>query len=273
MNMKLTRLLLDPNPFRSAAIDLMRRFEIGSYERRLEMSAVERPHYGYCIYNAAVLAKRLGYERISVIEFGVAGGNGLLSLERHAYEVSRLLSIGVEIYGFDTGEGLPEPQDYRDLPYHWKKGFFRMDVDKLRSRLSTAKLVLGDVRETAKTFFQTHNPAPIAAVMHDFDFYSSTVAALKIFDVDNTHYLPRVYCYFDDIVGNEGELYSDYTGERLAIREFNDAYRDKKLSPAYHLLSRLVVEPWFHQIFIFHDFKHPSYTRFVSDEQSLALDD
>ena len=43
------------------------------YPKRLEYDAIERPNYGFCIYNAAVLAVALGYPKISIIEFGVYG--------------------------------------------------------------------------------------------------------------------------------------------------------------------------------------------------------
>jgi len=48
-----------------------------------------------------------------------------VSLEDHARQVSQLFSIDIDIYGFDTGEGLPSLLDYRDLPYHWKTGHFK----------------------------------------------------------------------------------------------------------------------------------------------------
>ena len=38
-----------------------------------------RMHYAYCMYMAALEAKTLGYKKISVIEFGVAGGQGLMN--------------------------------------------------------------------------------------------------------------------------------------------------------------------------------------------------
>src|SRR5262245_49184055 len=147
------------------AIKLIRKLQIGSYKQRVLLGAVDRPHYAYCVYNAAVLARKLGYQRISVLEFGVAGGNGLINLEYHAQEVSRLLSIDVDIYGFDTGEGLPEPVDHRDLPYHWKKGFYRMDVPKLKSKLKKATLVLGCIENTSLNFFEKYTPAAIGAVV------------------------------------------------------------------------------------------------------------
>ena len=95
-----------------------------------------------------MLAKKLGLDRISVLEFGVAGGRGLLNLEYHAREIARELEIEIDIYGFDTGRGLPRPLDYRDLPYHWKEGFFAMNVEELQTRLTKAKLVLGEIEKT-----------------------------------------------------------------------------------------------------------------------------
>jgi hypothetical protein len=265
-------LFVEPQPIRRAVLLAMRYMRLGSYERRVHFGAVDRPSYAYCVYNGALLGKRLGYQRVSVIEFGVAGGAGLTALERHAAEAERRLSIGIEVYGFDTGEGLPPPIDYRDIPYHWKPGFFRMDQDKLRQRLTRSKLVLGDIRETSETFFALCNPAPIAAVMHDFDYYTSTVAALKMFESDESYRLPRVHNYFDDIVGSEIAPCSEYTGERLAIREFNDSHEQMKLSAAHHLLARRRVEPWYNQIYILDDFAHSRYNDFVSDpDQQLPL--
>jgi hypothetical protein len=267
---KLQALILDPYPLRTVAIKVIKEFKIGSYEQRLRIGAVDRPYYGYCVYNAAALAKKLGYRQISVLEFGVAGGSGLANLEYHAQKISKFLAIDIDIYGFDTGEGLPEPVDYRDLPYHWKKGFYQMDVTELRARIKKAKLILGDIKDTSKDFFSTYNPFPIGAIVYDFDFYSSTVAALNMLGAGERYYLPRVFCYFDDTTGSEIELYNDYTGERLAINEFNQAYKDVKFGLPYHLLSRKVVETWYHRIWICHFFKHSRYNDFVSIEnQSL----
>src|SRR4051812_46205708 len=145
-------LLLDPYPHRTIALGIAKRFHLGKYDWRVRVGALERPHYGHCVYHGALLAKRLGYQQVSVVEFGVAGGNGLVNLEFHAKNVSQILGIGIDIYGFDSGAGLPEPTDYRDLPYHWKSGFFNMDLPKLRARLTSAKLVLGDIRNTATNF-------------------------------------------------------------------------------------------------------------------------
>ena len=268
----LKSLILDPYPNRTIALRFMQEFKLGDYSSRLRHGLVERPHYGYCVFNGALLAKKLGHRRISVLEFGVAGGRGLLSLEYHAREISRALEIEIDIYGFDTGRGLPAPQDYRDLPYHWKEGFYAMDVELLKTKLEKAQLVIGDARETAEKFCAEYEPAPIAAVMHDLDLYSATAAALKMFDAPEKYFLPRIFCYFDDIVGSATELYNDYTGERLAINEFNRTHDTKKLAAPYHFLTERIRETWHNQIFIYHDFKHSRYNDFVSDaRQQLPL--
>ena len=267
-------LVLDPYPLRTVALRFKRKFNLGTYAQRLLDGNVDRPHYGYCLYNGALLAKKLGLKRISVLEFGVAGGRGLINLEYHAREIEQAVEIDIDIYGFDTGKGLPHPVDYRDLPYHWKEGFFAMDSEKLQARLSKAKLVVGDIGDTSQKFFTEYEPAPIAAIMHDFDFYSATAVALKMFDAPEKYFLPRVFCYFDDIVGSETELYNDYTGERLAINEFNRTHETKKLATAYHFLTHRIRETWHQQIFIYHDFRHSRYNDFVSDgREQLPLTD
>jgi hypothetical protein len=230
-----------------------------------------RPKYAYCVYQGAFLAKRLGYKRISMIEFGVAGGNGLLCLEREAAKTGKKLGIEIDVYGFDTAEGLPSALDYRDLPFVWKKGAMSMNYDSLKKRLKRARLVIGDIRESANDFIEKYKPAPIAAVFHDMDYYSSTKAALRIFDAGSEYLLPRMWNYFDDIGGDNLALLSDYTGERLAIKEFNDSHEHKKLSPAYNLLERTHVKYWHHQVFVLHVFNHEKYNTFIGSDKPSKL--
>lgn len=266
------RLFQSHAPGLAALRRLIRKLELGGYAFRADVGAVDRPPYAHIVLNAARLAQKLGIPRISVIEFGVAGGNGLVSLERHAEAVEELLGVKVEIYGFDTGKGLPAPTDYRDLPYHWKAGFFEMDEPALRSRLKRSTLVLGNVEETAANFFKEHRPAPIGAIVYDFDFYSSTAVALQMLKAGDAFYLPRVFCYFDDVMGDEAELYNDYTGERLAIHEFNAGSETIKLGIPYYLRGRR-AQTWHEQIWIGHFFQHPRYNDFISgDGQQLRLE-
>jgi len=71
-----------------------------------------RPQYIYGVLQGAALAKVLGMQQISVIEFGVGGGAGLLALEHTAERCEDLVGIDIDVYGFDTGTGQPRPQDY-----------------------------------------------------------------------------------------------------------------------------------------------------------------
>ena len=252
-----------------------RRYPVGSFDLRTRLDISARPNYAYGVQQGAILAKGLGLPAISVLEFGVAGGRGLIELEKIAAEVSAAYDIRVEVYGFDRGIGLPEVSDYRDLPYTWRKGFFEMDVAELKSRLTRAELVIGDIEQTLPAFTSTHSPAPIAFVSIDVDYYSSTVDALRVFDLEDKHYLPRVMCYFDDTVGEDHVLQNKYVGELLAIEEFNAAHERCKVLPIHGLAAkRDLPAPWNEAMYAMHDFDHPRYDDYVgpdADTQQLRI--
>ena len=262
----LKEILLEPFLLRRLTIKIIKYLNLGRYDARLHYSATKRPQYGYCVYQAASLAKKLGYKKISVLEFGVAGGRGLLILEEHAHEISKLFDIDIEIYGFDSGNGLPAPTNYKDIPYIWKKGFFKMDYDKLVNKLNQAKLIIGEINDTIESFFTEYNPAPVGAIIHDFDYYSSTSVALKMFNHQDKYFLPRICCYFDDTIGNSTSLFNDYTGERLAINEFNINEANIKITKPYYFINYTHTEDWHHQIWIIHLFIHRDYNTYISFE-------
>jgi len=248
------------------------RFPVGPLEKRIEYGVVPRPHYAYGVFWAALTARRLGTPRISVMEFGVAGGRGLLALESLAAEVESATGVGIDVYGFDTGEGMPRPQDYRDLPHIWNQGFYKMDVAKLRARLTRAQLVLGDVAQTTTEWLRGEKRAPIGFIAFDLDYYSSTKAAFGIFGADHRQYLPRVYCYFDDVSSNDLGCMNEYVGELLAIREFNDAHPLRKIAKVERLrVNRSRWESWQEKIFVLHDFEHPQYCQPVITDDQIEL--
>jgi hypothetical protein len=239
-----------------------------SYEARLHIGAIDRPSYGYCIFQAAKLACSLGYRKISAIEFGCGGGNGLVDAEMHIAEIKKIFPLEIELYGFDTGVGLPPPRDYRDMPYYFRAGLYKMESVSLQRKLKQAKIVIGDVERTCATFFREYKPAPVGCILHDLDYYSSTRAAFTLFDSSSSFFLPRVFMYFDDIIGNNDTwLCSDFTGERLAIEEFNKGHDLQKISKNYYLPLRYPNEWWPHQIYIYHDFAHSKYNDFVGDKE------
>ena len=243
-------------------------FSLFSYQDRLRIGAIDRPHYGHCLFEAAKLASRLHYPKISAIEFGCGGGNGLLSAERHISEIEKLFPVKFELYGFDSGAGLPPAKDYRDFPHYFNSGQFRMDVKKLRPNLDSAEIVIGNVRDTCRTFFDKYNPAPIGCVFNDLDYYSSTSDFFAIFNDESDHFLPRVFMYFDDIIGDNTWLPNEFTGELLAIQEFNLNHSMRKIAANRVMPILYPGQRWANQIYIYHDFEHPRYNEFVaSDEQ------
>ena len=230
-----------------------------NYALRQVTAETYHPAYAWGVLQGVHLAKHLGVPRVSVIEFGVAGGRGLLALERIARSVETLVEVGIDVYGFDTGCGLPKPMDYRDRPNAFAEGAFPMDFTRLQQRFTMAKLILGDIRDTLPQHLAS-SPAPVAFISVDVDLYTSTVHTLRLFDASEERLLPRVWCYFDDIIGFTT---GDCNGELLAIADFNAAHTTRKLSPMYGLKHFVKghhrEEPWVEMFYLLHLFDHSQY--------------
>jgi hypothetical protein len=218
-----------------------------------------RANYLYGVLHAARLANVLGIPAISAIEFGVAGGRGLLALEKASVYAEEVFDVSIDVYGFDTGRGLPRPKDFRDCPNLFLEGQFPLDEARLLPNLERAKLILGPVEQTVLEFV-VRRPAPIGFVSFDLDLYSSTLGALRAFEADAEFMLPRVLCYFDDITGF---TYADHNGERLAISEFNAAHELRKVSQIYaaefYVPQRESSALWPRKLFMTHILDHPRY--------------
>jgi hypothetical protein len=80
-----------------------------------------------------------------------------------------------------------------------------------------------------------------------------------------------VYCYFDDILG---ETFSEFTGERLAIAEFNERHTMRKISPIFGLRYFLRPphnqEAWSEQMFIAHVFEHELHGRWEGSAKDVG---
>lgn len=253
---------------------LWRRFPFGSVALRVRYDIFSRPAYAYGVYSAAGLAKSLGLPAISVIEFGVAGGQGLLALESIAALVSESTGIQIRVAGFDSGQGLPPPTDYRDLPHVFAGGFYTIDEKKLRAALSSStELIIGDVGKTVTSWLTgAAGRPPVGFISFDLDYYSSTKDAFRLFDAAPASLrLPRVYCYFDDIVWPEYACHNEHVGELCAIKEFNEQHARKKICPVHMLrCMRAQSASWNEEMYVFHDFEHPLYCRNItppSDQQ------
>lgn len=242
------------------------------YERRIELSLIPKPAYAYCLYRGAQLAKRLGIDHVSALELGVAGGNGLLAMETHAADIEQLTGVRISVFGLDSGEGLYEPADLRDLPYYFAPGHYRMDVEGLRKRLQRAELILGDARQTFARFVEGGNP-PVAAIAFDMDYYSSTSGVLEVVgqEAHEVAFLPRVYTYFDDITGRDLQDYNEFTGELLAIAEFNASRLTAKFAWNRQFLAKKFRPGWSEQIYTLHRFAHPDYGTYVGSDRPRSL--
>jgi hypothetical protein len=262
---------IDPRPDLTYRSRLMRRG--GTFQERLKWDAFDRPQYAYALYHAAREAHALGVPEMTAVELGVASGAGLLALERIAAEVFRETNVEIRVVGFDGGGGMPPPEDNRDLPWLWQTGHFDIDVEGLRSRLTSAELILGDVSRTVPAFLERVGLAPIGFIAFDLDYYSSTRAAMPLLTDRSETILPRAFRYFDDVVGNDYELHSDYAGELLAIRDFNAEQPNRKLSLINGLPGkRQIPAIWTYQMYVLHAFDHPRYDEYLAlGQEQLPL--
>jgi hypothetical protein len=243
-----------------------------SEERRYRLGLVDRANYAFGLLAAAREASSLGYQGITTIEFGVGAGNGLLAMERHASAIGKLIGLRISVVGFDTGAGLPEPVDYRDLPQFWGSGFYPMDIQRLRERLSSAKLVLGDVKETVPGFLRENerelSDRPIGFVAFDLDLWSSTLAALDVFRGETSVCMPRVTCYFDDLAWTIEDV-----GELRAIRDFNQEAHGRRVRHPHMLRWMIPFQPlWAEGIFEAHLFDHPRYESLLAEIDSERVE-
>lgn len=247
-------------------VDCFRR-DVVCFQEYYNHNKLERMNYAICIYEAAKEAKKLGYDEISVIEFGVAGGNGLLCAERYSEAVERIFGIKIKVYGFDNGIGLPKPIGYQDRPHSWQAGWYQMDIEELSKKLKRSTLVLGDVKDTISDFVEKYHPPRIGVMLCDMDYYSSTTEILSLLQKENEWFVPRVRMYFDDVRPEY-----EWQGEALAIKEFNSNSDEIKISPEGMNWSYIDnPDRKTLRIKMCHRFSHPNYNSNKSREGDLSL--
>lgn len=219
-----------------------------------------RPHYGYLVMKTFQEAERLGLSRFSILEFGCAGGSGLIDLEYHVSRFEKYYDIKAEIYGFDAGDGLPPSTDYRDVLYLWQEGDYKMDKEKLKKTLRRSEIIIGDINTTLPKFFKRDHIPPVGLVFQDMDYYSSTFNSLSHFlDVDSKLIFPRIRMYLDDTLYTSQSL-----GELLATNEFNKLSQNFKLEKV-ELEAEYLSLKWRNWIYLgkkfyfLHCFRHPDY--------------
>lgn len=229
----------------------------GSYRLKVLFDLVVRQQYAFPILWAADAAKKQGLSQVTLIEFGVANGAGLLNMCKIAERTTKATGIDFRIVGFDTGAGMPPAIDYRDLPDVFQQGDFPMDVEKLRKALpENAELVIGDVKDTIPQFLKSvAADAPVGFVAVDVDYYSSAKETLNVLQGRPNQYLPVVPVYLDDIALDSC---NPWTGELLAVNEFNDENKKRKIAPFTVLRSNRIFKntQWIDRMFAAHIHDH-----------------
>jgi hypothetical protein len=232
---------------------------VGSYRAKIAFDVVRRRHYAYCTLRAADLAKERGLDAVTIVEFGVAGGDGLLNLCNIGNQVSVLTGVRIEVVGFDSGCGMPAPRDYRDHPDLYQVGDFPMNVENLKHKLPAhGRLILGDLHATVPDFMKELSPrAPLGFAAVDVDYYSSAIEAMALFlDDEPRKYLPTTLLYLDDIIDISN---SRFTGELLAVENFNASHPMRKIDQHRFLRSERIFKNarWIDQIYTLHILDHP----------------
>ena len=232
-----------------------------------------RPHYETILLESTIEAKKIGYKEISVLELGVAGGNGIISLENYKKKIEKLTDVKINIFGFDYGKGLPKTNSKFDLPFMWSEGDYKIDKEKLRKKINS-KIFFGDISETFKIFIES-NPATISAIFFDLDYYTSTKSFLNQISENKDFFSPRVHCYFDDVF----EIYhhiNEHNGELLAIKEFNNENNEIKIGKSLASLSDFKFPLGNDKLFMLHNFTHKDYLKNLNYDNvkfDLSLND
>ena len=203
----------------------------GSFRKKVTYDLIVRPQHAFGLLHAADRAKSHGLQAITVLEFGVANGAGLMNLISIAKKVTKATGVSIKIYGFDTGEGMPEPIDYRDHPEYYNTGDFPMNTQLLKEKTKgQAEIIFGNIKDSIPDFLQSvSKDAPIGFVAIDVDYYSSTKEVLELFKSNAETFLPLTYVYLDDIFMPH---HNEKCGELLAVKEFNLEEPMRQLS--YH---------------------------------------
>ena len=230
-----------------------------------------RPHYETIVLESVLQAKKIEYKKVSILEVGVAGGNGIIALENYKKKIEKITNVKIDIYGFDSGEGLPDSNNKFDLPFWFSTGDFKIDKQKLNEKIKS-KIFFGDIKDTFKEFIKT-NPAIISAIFVDLDYYTSTKNFLNQLPEFKNFLSPRVYCYFDDVF-NYNHYSNEHNSELLAIKEFNNENDDIKIGKSVEHSTDFKFPLGRENLFMLHNFNHKDYSKNVnSSKVSHSLND
>jgi len=244
---------------------------LGSLRTKVDFDLIVRQHTAFGLLKAADNAKELGIDVLTVIEFGVANGAGLLNICEVGKRITDVTGVDFDVVGFDTGLGMPLAKDFRDHPEYFSQGDYPLkDKDLLLKNLpNNARIEFGNLEDTVGIFL-TDVRAPIGFISVDLDYYCSTVNALTIFNGPSDLYLPMVVMYFDDV---HLEGHNRYCGELLAIENFNSGHDLRKITKFNFLKQRRIFRNanWIEQMYLCHIFDHAWRTKSLKAKRGKIL--
>jgi hypothetical protein len=211
------------------------------WSRRKPFSA--RPDVFSSICLATAQAMCWGKKGISLVELGVFRGGGLSFIVDVAEHLTDNIGMKYHVYGFDSFDGLQNFVGYEDHHEIWEPGDYSAKHlhDKVLKKFENkAVLIEGDVKDTVKPFLvdKLSIDYPIGFISLDLDLYSSSRNGLKILEDENpSKYIPTVMMIVDD--QDYLVTYNEWCGEGLAISEFNEAHKFRKIQPRREIYQRL----------------------------------
>lgn len=202
----------------------------------------------------------------------MANGAGLMNMSKISKKVTKVTGVEFEIYGFDTGSGMPLPTSYKDHPELYKVGDYPMDMVNLKSKLDhNVQLIIGNVNQTVKNFNENIITCPIGFISLDVDYYSSSVEALSILDsISADLLLPCTFLYVDDI---EEDTHNSICGELGAIdfvnKKNSNFFIEKNVNIRWNRVFKNAK--WIDKIFYIHNFKHNERSSILLNNEKISI--
>jgi hypothetical protein len=247
---------LEASPMRAVRRAWIERY--GTFRQKELNGFISRANYAYGMLRAADMARFMGKRKVTVCEFGVASGDGLINMAELAGTIRIETGIEMRVVGLDSGQGLPVVDGYKDHPELWSRGDFPMTGrEELQRRIGDkAELILGDIADTVGGFVASLDAeAPLGFISVDVDIYSGAKSALRSLAGRPELYTPAVGIYCDD---TQFFFANRWCGELRAIEEFNEEHALRKIDEDRSLPGRRPdrTAAWYRAMFVCHVLDH-----------------
>ena len=244
----------------------------GSLREKERFGLIDRPQYAYGVLRAADVARYFDLDAVTVCEFGVASGDGLVNLVEVADLVTSETGVELRVLGFDTGAGLPPVQGFKEHPEIWSGGDFPMvSGDGLVQRtVGSGGGRLGRHRRHRRRVHRLADPffAPRLRV-HRRRHLLGRAKRPPQPSGPSEKLLPAVSLYFDDV----GFFFAnEWCGELAAIHEFNRDNESRKIAPDRSFIPRTPAAPWHAHMYVCHTLDHAARSH-PRDRAQLTIQD